>query len=86
MSDREHDARVAALWILHGGACVKLLRAHGREGHAENFEAALRAVAEIVAGQVGRETLSAAMDWASDQMWGGPDPAAARVPDKKHLH
>ena len=42
--------------------------------------------ADIVAGRVGRETLSAAMDWASDQMWGGPEPAAVRVPDKKHLH
>jgi len=81
-----HDARVAALWILHGGACVKLLRAHGRAGHAENFQAALGEVAEIVANRVGRDTLNAAMDWASSQLWGGPEQASLSAPDKKLLH
>jgi hypothetical protein len=86
MRDREHDARVAALWILHGGSCVKLLRAHGRLGHADSFEAALNEVATIVADQVGRDTLSAAMDWASNQLWGSPEGASTAVPAKKHLH
>lgn len=86
MRDREHDARVAALWILHGGACVKLLRAHGRGGHAESFEAALSEVASIVADQVGQDMLSAAMDWASNQLWGTPENASMTAPDRKHLH
>ena len=65
MNDCEHDARVAALWILHGGACVKLLRAHGRSSHAlENFEGSERS-GVIVADEVGEDTLSAAMDWAT---------------------
>lgn len=86
MRDREHDARVAALWILHGNACVKLLRAHGRAGHADSFAAALHEVAEIVAGEVGRDILSAAMDWASNQLWGSPETASAAAPGRGHLH
>ena len=86
MKDRDHDARVAALWILHGGACAKLLRAHGRVGHADNFEAALSEVAEIVADRVGRDTLSAAMDWASDQLWGTLDGSGPSAPGKFQLH
>jgi len=86
MNDREHDARVAALWILHGGACAKLLRAHGRGGHAESFEAALGEVAAIVAGEVGEDTLTAAMDWASNQLWGSPESASAIRPERKHIH
>ncbi|HYB10689.1 MAG TPA: hypothetical protein VEJ16_13550 [Alphaproteobacteria bacterium] len=86
MNDREHDARVAALWILHGGACVKLLRAHGRYDHAENFEDALNEVASIVADEVGEDTLSAAMDWASDQLWGSAEHAVTGTPERKHLH
>ncbi len=86
MRDREHDARVAALWILHGNACVKLLRAHGRAGHAESFAAALHEVAEIVADEVGREILRAAMDWASSQLWGSPETASVIPPGKGHLH
>ncbi len=86
MRDRQHDARVAALWILHGGTCVKLLRAHGREGHAQSFAAALDEVAAIVADQVGRETLTEAMDWASDQLWGSAESAATAPPPKAQLH
>lgn len=86
MRDRQHDARVAALWLLHGNACVKLLRAHGRGGHADSFAAALHEVAEIVAAEVGRDLLTAAMDWASSQLWGSPETAAAIPPGKGHLH
>jgi hypothetical protein len=42
VTGQDYNARMAALWILHGTACVKLLKAHGRMLHAENFEAALR--------------------------------------------
>ena len=86
MRTREQDARMAALWMLHGNACVKLLRAHGRAGHAESFAKALHEVAEIVAQEVSRDILSAAMDWASSQLWGSPEIAAAVQPSKGHLN
>jgi len=86
MRDREHVARVAALWILHGNACVKLLRAHGRTGHAESCAEALHEVAEIVAQEVGREILSAAMDWASNKLWGSPEAAFEALSNKAYLN
>ncbi len=72
--------------MLHGNACVKLLRAHGRTGHADSFAAALREVADIVAGELGLDTLTAAMDWASNQIWGSPENAAAAPPNKGRLN
>ena len=82
----EHDARVAALWILHGAACAKLLRAHGRTDHAESFDAALKVVAEIVAEQVGLNTLKAAIAWATSEFTGGGE-LPPDMPDiKQTLH
>lgn len=69
MADREQQAKVTALWIMHGAACVKLLRARGRRAHADNFEAALSELTEIVAGELGRAQLVAALDWAANQVW-----------------
>lgn len=69
MSDRVHNARIAALSMANGSALAKLLRAHGRDGHADAVEAALSEVAEIVSTEVGRHTLSEAMSWVSDQVW-----------------
>ena len=77
---------MAALWMLHGNACVKLLRSHGRTGHADSFAAALHAVAEIVAEELGIDTLTAAMDWASNQLWSGPETVSAAPPGKGHLN
>lgn len=68
MIGQDHNARMAALWIMHGTACIKLLRAHGRTLHADNFEAALREFVDIIAAEVGRETLTDAMDWAAGQV------------------
>ena len=69
MIGQEHNnARMAALWIMHGTACVKLLKAHGRGLHAENFEAALREFVDIIADEVGRDNLTEAMDWAAGQV------------------
>ena len=67
--DQVHRARVAALSVLHASACAKLLRAHGRAGHAANLEAAVNEVTRIVADYFGHDMLTAAMDWASDQLW-----------------
>lgn len=69
MSDPVHNARIAALSMANGAALAKLLRAHGRGGHADAVEAALSEVAEIVSTEVGRRTLSDAMSWVSDQVW-----------------
>lgn len=69
MSDRVHNARIAALSMANGSALAKLLRAHGRGVHADAIEAALSEVAEIVSTEVGRRTLSEAMSWVSDQVW-----------------
>lgn len=67
VGDRQQQARVTALWIMHGAACVKLLRAHGSGMHADNFEAALSELTEIVANELGREHLVEALDWAANQ-------------------
>lgn len=68
IGQEDNNARMAALWIMHGTACVKLLKEHGRTLHADNFEAALREFMDIIADEVGRDNLSAAMDWAAVQV------------------
>jgi hypothetical protein len=67
MNDREEEARVHALWILHSAACAKLLRSKGRNWQADAFEAALSELTEIIAGEMGRKRLEAAMNWAAGQ-------------------
>lgn len=64
-----HTARVTALWMVHGNSLAGLLRRHGRGGHADNLNAALGEVAEIICGEIGRDTMTQAMVWASDQVW-----------------
>lgn len=68
IEQKDNNARMAALWIMHGTACVKLLKEHGRTLHADNFEAALREFMDIIGDEVGRDNLSAAMDWAAAQV------------------
>ncbi|MDJ0948710.1 MAG: hypothetical protein QNJ94_07300 [Alphaproteobacteria bacterium] len=63
------SARIVALWIMHGMACAKLLREHGRRDHASNFETALDELRDILADQVGRDELSRALDWATSELW-----------------
>lgn len=65
--DQTYHARVAALSIAHGAALVKLLRAHGRDGHADNVEAALSEFVEIVSSEVGQPILTQAMNWVCDE-------------------
>ena len=65
----EYEARIAALSMMHLAACRTLLAAHGRHDHAKNIEAALDAIVEILAGKLGRDRLTQAMDWASGQLW-----------------
>ena len=70
VEDQTHYARVAALSIAHGAALVKLLRAHGQTGHADNVEAALDEFVEIVSDEVGQQILTQAMNWVSEASWG----------------
>lgn len=67
--DQTYHARVAALSITHGAALVKLLRAHGREEHANNVEAALNEFIEIISLEVGQPVLTQAMNWVSNEAW-----------------
>ena len=66
---KDHDARLAALSILNCSNCMKLLRAHGLTDHANNLEAALDALTELLSSELGRERLADAMDWASNELW-----------------
>jgi hypothetical protein len=70
VEDQTHYARVAALSIAHGAVLVKLLRAHGQTGHADNVEAALNEFVGIVSDEVGQQILTQAMNWVSDASWG----------------
>lgn len=72
MTDPIRQARIAALWMVHGSALTRLLREHGRGDHADNLEAALGEVSDIVAGAIGRPALAHAMNWVSDQLWDQP--------------
>lgn len=63
-------ARIAAIWMVQGAVLARLLRAHGQETHASQLEAALNEVARIISGEVDRESLSQAMSFVTNQMWG----------------
>jgi hypothetical protein len=67
--NKQYQAKIAALSIAQAQAMVKLLRAHGRSGHAQNVESALQEVSGIVAAEVGTELLSEAMSWVAEQTW-----------------
>jgi len=85
MTERQYRARVAAISVLHASACAGFLRAHGRAGHAINLEAAVDQVARILARHLGDGTLSAALDWASDQLWHHAE-AQVTLPEHHTLH
>jgi hypothetical protein len=63
------DPRIAALWLVHSRCCADLLRAHGHDQHAANYEAAMQELTEILAEAVGRMSLASAIDWASENLW-----------------
>ena len=55
--------------MAHGAALAQLLRAHGKDEHADNIDAALKDFAAIVSGQVGPHALEQALSWAAQQAW-----------------
>ncbi len=67
VEDQTHHARVVALSMAHGAALAKLLRAHGKDEHADNIDAALKDFADIVSSQVGSYALEQALSWAARQ-------------------
>ncbi len=67
MKDKTHQARIAALSIIQCTTIVNYLRAHDKNEHAENVETAIRVVAALFSGELGRETLAQAIRWASDE-------------------
>lgn len=81
MSDRVREARITAVSLAHGGALAKLLRAHGCAAEADNLEAALQRVFGIMAAELGRETLSEALRWASAE---AGDAVARAGPKQAH--
>jgi len=85
MTERQYRARVAAISVLHASACAGFLRAHGCVAHASNLEAALDQTAKILARHLGDGALSAALDWASDQLWHHAEAQAASS-NERTLH
>ncbi len=71
--DKTYQARVAALSIAQCATTVNLLRAHRQDEHADNVEAAISMVIAIISNELGRDTLSRAMKWASDKTGAGPE-------------
>ena len=71
--DKAYQARVAALSIAQCATTVNFLRAHGHDEHADNVEAAISMVIAIISNELGRDTLSRAMKWASDKTGAGPE-------------
>jgi hypothetical protein len=69
VTDPNETARMAALWMMHSAALSRLLRAHGRDDHADNLEAALGEVGNILTARIGETAFTDAMDWASAQLW-----------------
>jgi hypothetical protein len=69
VTDPNETARMAALWMMHSAALSRLLRAHGRDDHADSLEAALGEVGNILTARIGETAFTDAMDWASAQLW-----------------
>ncbi len=78
--DQTYQARVAALSIAQCATIVNLLRAHSQDEHANNVEAGISMVIAIISKELGRDTFSRAMIWASDTIGAGPELFKAVTP------
>jgi hypothetical protein len=74
--EKTHQARVVALSLAQCTAMVNLLRAHHQNDHAENIEAAMSVIVNLVSDTLGKDTLSQAMDWVCEEIDDG-----AELPD-----
>ncbi|RMD64218.1 MAG: hypothetical protein D6826_03055 [Alphaproteobacteria bacterium] len=72
-----YQARAAALSLAHGSSLARLLRAHGRDALARQVEGAIEEAYRIVADEVGREALSAAVRWIAERTEPGAGTRAA---------
>ncbi len=80
MENEAYRVRVAALWIMNTTILVNILRAHGRDQHAENVEAGLAEAVDIVAEEFGRDELTEAISWVADRAWGSDELTAPVTP------
>lgn len=80
MENDSYRVRVAALWIMNTTILVNILKAHGRDDHAENVEAGLAEAVDIVADEFGRDELTEAISWVADQAWGSEELNAPVTP------
>lgn len=69
MTDADFNARLAAVWLVHGQALARLLHKHGRTEHADDVERALKVFMETVSDEVGGDVLRAALDRMTDTLW-----------------
>ncbi len=67
MADNVNRARLTAFSLAHGSALARLLRAHGRDAHADGLDAALQEIFRIVSDELGSGTLSDAIRWIAEQ-------------------
>jgi hypothetical protein len=74
--ERTHQARVVALSLAQCTAMVNLLRAHHQDEHAENIEAAMSVIVNLVSDTLGKDALAEAMDWVCEEIDDG-----AELPD-----
>jgi hypothetical protein len=69
MTDRDFNAKLAAVWLVHGQALAHLLHHHGQPEHAVNVERALGVFMEIVSDEVGSDVLRDALDQMTNSLW-----------------
>jgi hypothetical protein len=81
VKDEAQQARVVALSLAHCTSIVTLLRASRQEELAAGVEAAIGATMGLVANELGRETLTKAMDWARGELH-----ADIELPDLRAYH
>jgi hypothetical protein len=71
--ERTHQARVVALSLAQCTAMVNLLRSHHQDEHAENVEAAMSVIVNLVADTLGKDALAEAMDWVCEEIDDGAE-------------
>jgi hypothetical protein len=78
------NVMIIAAWLVEGAALSDLLRAAGREEHAENLDFAMSEVRDIVVRQVGEMVLAELMDVFADRLWSSESPFD--TPGSQEIH
>ncbi|MEM7169893.1 MAG: hypothetical protein AAF530_06960 [Pseudomonadota bacterium] len=77
MTDNVYHARIAALSMAQCASVVTFLRSHGEQDHAASVDQAIERMTEILAAELGRDVLTQAMNWVSEQTWDQTNPPSA---------